>query len=166
MEPSMEPPAEPHSNAALPAWASPPPTRPSNGRRWLLIGGLALAFALVLGVGAVVGAALHPTAQAASFEPGSGNFAQGPGFGQRQFAGTPGAQAQCGTLTVTSVSGQTIVATASDGSSVTIHTSSSTQYTKGGQAATASDVTVGSKIHADGTANSDGSITATHIDIQ
>jgi hypothetical protein len=63
------------------------------------------------------------------------------------------------------VSGQTIVAKASDGSTVTIHTTASTQYTRGGQSVAASAVTAGSQIHVVGTRNSDGSITATRIDL-
>jgi hypothetical protein len=49
------------------------------------------------------------------------------------------------------VSGQTIIAKASDGSTVTIHITASTQYTRGGQAVAASAVTAGSQIRVVGT---------------
>ncbi|HKW22174.1 MAG TPA: DUF5666 domain-containing protein, partial [Ktedonobacterales bacterium] len=73
---------------------------------------------------------------------------------------------QCDTYTVSSMSGQTIAAKAADGSTVTIHTSSSTKYTKGGQSASASAVTAGSQIHVQGQQNSDGGINATQIDVR
>ncbi|HEX6817508.1 MAG TPA: DUF5666 domain-containing protein, partial [Ktedonobacterales bacterium] len=149
-----------------------------GGRRWLLIGGIALAFALTLALGAFLGATLHSTANAASFSPGArnapelGNAPFGPGGRGIGLASTPGAQGQpgapgqCDALSVTSVSADTIVASRQDGTSVTIHTSSNTAYTKNRQSATASAVTVGSHIHVQGTTNSDGSITATSIDVQ
>ncbi len=129
--------------------------------RWLLIGGLALAFMFALGIGAAVGSSLFQTAQAASGQPAAGTFT-------RPFAAGPdrsGAPGHCGTLTVSSVSGSTITAKAPDGDTVTIHTTSSTQYTKAGASASASVVTAGSVIHVDGTRNSDSSITATRIDV-
>ena len=147
------------------------PARPitprHGGRRWLLIGALALAFALTLGAGAVIGSAFLANARAASLNSG------GPTFGQSLVftastpgaQGNPGARGQCDAMTVSSVNGSTIVAKAANGSSVTIHTTSSTTYTRNGQAATASAVTVGARIHVQGTHNSDGSITATAIDV-
>lgn len=63
------------------------------------------------------------------------------------------------------ISGSTITAKAADGSTVTIHTTPSTQYRQNGQAVAASAVTVGSQISVMGTHNGDGSITATAIDI-
>ena len=131
-----------------------------HGRRWLLIGGLALAFMLTLGVGTLLGstAGAANSAQAASLATGGANSSQA-------LAATPGAQGQCEALTVSSVSGSTIVAKAPDGSTVTIHTSATTQYTRAGQSVSASAITVGSRIHVTGTHNSDGSITATRIDI-
>ena len=153
--------------AERPAW---PPVPRRRGPRWLLIGGLALAFMLMLGVGVLVGSAIGST-RAAGFLPAGVNSAQTVAFGPdaqgRAFGpGAQGAQGQCGVLTVSSVSGNTIVAKAPDGSTVTIHTTSSTQYTRNGQSAAASAVTAGSQIHVDGTRNSDGSITATRIDIR
>lgn len=142
----------------------PPPLEvaPRRSRRWLVPVALALAFALTLGVGAFAGATMLKTAQAA---------AGGPIFAQVSQASTPGAhgpggQGQCDAYTVSSVSGQTITAKAADGSTVTIHTSSSTKYTKGGQSASASAVTAGSQIHVQGEKNSDGSINATQIDVR
>ncbi|HEU4783400.1 MAG TPA: DUF5666 domain-containing protein [Ktedonobacterales bacterium] len=145
--------------------AIPPPpleAAPHRSRRWLVPVALALAFALTLGVGAFAGATMLKTAQAA---------AGGPIFTQVSQASTPGArgpggQGQCDAYTVSSVNGQTITAKAADGSALTIHTSSSTKYTKGGQSASASAVTAGSQIHVQGTKNSDGSINATQIDVR
>jgi hypothetical protein len=133
-------------------------------RRWPLIGGLAVAFMATLVMGTFLGATLLHTAQAA---PAPSNGLGVPFVGRFAAASTPGAQGpgQCATLTVASVSGQTITATAADGGSVTIHTSSSTTYTKAGQSATASAVAVGAQIRVRGTHNSDGSITATDIDV-
>jgi len=142
----------------------PPPLEaaPHRSRRWLVPALLALAFAFTLGVGAFAGATMLKTAQAAAGEPGIAQFslASTPGSGPH------GGQGQCDAYTVSSVSGQTITAKASDGSTVTIHTSSSTKYTKGGQSASASAVTAGSQIHVQGTKNSDGSINATQIDVR
>jgi hypothetical protein len=89
-----------------------------------------------------------------------GNF-NGPGA----FNAGPGANGQCVSLTVTSVKGNTIMAKSSSGASVTIHTTASTRYTQAGKTVTSSAITAGSHISAMGTHNSDGSITATSIDI-
>lgn len=144
-------------------WPPGPPERRRLRSRWPLMGGAALALLLMLGLGVLLGSRMMG-AQAAS-------LVSGQGYAPAQtFASTPGAQGQgpgqCDALTVTSVSGQTIVATDRNGASVTIHTSSATHYTKAGQLATASAVTVGSHIHTQGTRNSDGSIDATSIDVQ
>lgn len=144
-----------------------------RGRRWLLIGGLAFAFMLALGVGAFMGS-LTSTTQAAALTSGSTsstqslNFAQGGANYAQPMASGPGAsrpQGQCETLTVSSVNGNTIVAKSSSGSSVTIHTTASTSFRQAGKTVTASAITVGARIHVMGTHNSDGSITATSIDI-
>lgn len=156
--------------AARSAWLPQPPTPPRHRGRWLLVGGLALAFALALGIGALFGSTfgVANSAQAASstlanfqvvsFAPGNANNAQ-------VLAATPGAQGQCDALAVTSVSGSTILAKAQDGSTVTIHTTASTQYARAGLPVAASTITVGTRIHVTGTHNSDGSITATNIEI-
>ena len=144
------------------------------GRRWLLIVGLAFAFMLAMGVGALMGS-LNGTSQASALSQGGtsssqtlvatqGNFNNGP---QSLAAGPAarGAQGQCESLTVSSVNGNTIVAKTASGSSVTIHTTASTKYTQAGKTATASAIKAGSRINVMGTHNSDGSITATSIDI-
>jgi hypothetical protein len=152
--------------------AIPPPpldtAAPRRARRWLVPGLLALAFTLTLVMGIFVGATMLRTAQAAANTPDGANFAQfslanTPGA---QGPGAQGGQGQCDAYTVASVSGQTITTKAADGSTVTIHTSSSTKYTKGGKSASASAVTTGSQIHVQGAKNSDGSINATQIDIR
>jgi hypothetical protein len=119
-----------------------PPAPRRRGRRWLLIGGLALAFMLALGVGTLLGAS-NSTTQAAALTTGSSTssqslvFVQGANNAQslagmqgnaspsQSMAGGPGmrgAQGQCESLTVSSVNGNTIVAKTASGSSVTIHT--------------------------------------------
>ena len=157
-----------------------PPAPRRRGRRWLLIGGLAFAFLLALGVGVFMGSSTSTT-QAAALSSGSISssqsqavtqggagssqsltFAQGNANSAQPMAG---GQGQCETLTVSSVSGNTIVAKSSNGSSVTIHTTASTSFRQAGKTVTASAVTVGARIHVMGTHNSDGSITATSIDI-
>ncbi len=161
-----------------------PPAPRRRGRRWLLIGGLAFAFLLALGVGVFMGSSTSTTQAAAlssgsisssqsqavtqggagssqslTFAQGNANSAQPGGPGAR------GAQGQCETLTVSSVNGNTIVAKSSNGSSVTIHSTASTRLTQAGKTVTASAIKVGTRIHVMGTHNSDGSITATSIDI-
>src|SRR6266581_1753949 len=157
-----------------------PPAPRRRGRRWLLIGGLAFAFLLALGVGVFMGSSTSTT-QAAALSSGSISssqsqavtqggagssqsltFAQGNANSAQPMAG---GQGQCETLTVSSVSGNTIVAKSSNGSSVTIHTTASTSFRQAGKTVTASAITVGARIHVMGTHNSDGSITATSIDI-
>jgi hypothetical protein len=159
---------------AVPIWQDqyhPPPRRRRFG--WLLVGGSALALLLALGLGALLGSQFFSAQAAAAASGGASN--QGVGFspggpisfqnGGQMLAGTPGAHGQCASFTVTAVSGSTITAKAADGSTVTIHTTSSTRYTHNGQSATAGAVTVGSRISVMGAHNSDGSITATSIDI-
>ena len=146
-----------------------PPAPRRIWRRWLLIAGLALAFTLTLGIGALLGSTMGTVQAASSASGGSStqtvNFASGDANSALAPAATPGARGQCDALTVSSVSGRTIVAKAADGSTVTIHTTASTQYTRAGQSVSASAITVGSLIHVTGTRNSDGSITATRIDV-
>ena len=155
-----------------------PPAPRRRGRRWLLIGSLAFAFMLALGVGVFMGSSTSTT-QAAALTSGSTSSSQSPavtqgGDGSSQsltFAqgnannAQPRAQGQCEMLTVSSVNGDTIVAKSSNGSSVTIHTTASTRYTQAGKTVAASAIKVGTRIHVMGTHNSDGSITATSIDI-
>jgi hypothetical protein len=155
-----------------------PPAPRRRGRRWLLIGALAFAFMLALGVGTLLGSTTSTT-QAAALTSGSTSSSQSPavtqgGDGSSQsltFAqgnannAQPRAQGQCEMLTVSSVNGDTIVAKSSNGSSVTIHTTASTRLTQAGKTVTASAIKVGTRINVMGTHNSDGSITATSIDI-
>ena len=157
-----------------------------RARRWLLIGGLAFAFMLALGVGVLLGtstgttqaSALTAVSSSSSQSPavtqGGNNssqsltFAQGGANYAQPMANGPGAgrpQGQCESFTVSSVSGNTIVVKSSNGSSVTIHTTASTSFRQAGKTVTASAITVGARIHVMGTHNSDGSITATSIDI-
>jgi Domain of unknown function (DUF5666) len=160
---------------------SPAPRR--RGRRWLVIGGLALAFMIALGIGTIIGSMTGTTqasaltqssassAQALTFAQGDTNNSQtlnnAPGNfnGPRASDATPGANGPCEAVTVSSVSGNTIVAKSSSGSSVTIHTTASTRYTQAGKTVAASAITAGTQISVMGTHNSDGSITATSIDI-
>jgi len=155
-----------------------PPAPRRRGRRWLLIGALAFAFMLALGVGTLLGSTTSTT-QAAALTSGSTSSSQSPavtqgGDGSSQsltFAqgnannAQPRAQGQCEMLTVSSVNGNTIVAKSSNGSSVTIHTTASTRLTQAGKTVAASAIKVGTRINVMGTHNSDGSITATSIDI-
>jgi Domain of unknown function (DUF5666) len=148
-----------------------PPAPRRRGRRWLLIGALAFAFMLALGVGTLP---TTSTTQAATLVSGgtsssqSLTFAQGNANSAQPQAAGPGMQGtrgQCDALTVSSVNGNTIVAKSSNGNSVTIHTTANTQYTQAGKTVAASAITAGTRIHVTGTHNSDGSITATRIDI-
>lgn len=144
------------------AWVPPaPPPAPRRERqRWLRRAGVVLALMLTLGAGVVLGTAIR-NAQAAGLSLGAspnalvltGPYASGP------------AQGRCAVLTVASVSGQTITATGSNGSMVTIHTSSATQYTRAGQTIAASTIAKGTQIQVHGTSNNDGSITATSITV-
>ena len=155
-----------------------------SGRKWFLVGGLALALMLALvGVGAIMGSVSRPaqasaltstSVQTLSVSQSSSNDAQTLAVAprsdmnnQHMFAAGPGAQGQgpCERLTVSSVNGATIVGKTSSGSSVTIHTTASTTYRQAGKTVAASSIKVGTQIDVMGTHNSDGSITATSIDI-
>jgi Domain of unknown function (DUF5666) len=153
---------------------------PRRGSRWLLIGGLAFAFMLAIGVGTLLGmsngttqaSALTAVSSSSSQSPavtqGGSNSSQSLTFtqgGANYAQPMAGGQGQCETYTVSSVNGNTIVAKSSNGSSVTIHTTASTTFRQAGKTVTASAITVGAQIHVMGTHNSDGSITATSIDI-
>src|SRR5205085_12632248 len=108
-----------------------------------------------------------PLTQAAD----QGGLSGGEGFAERGFIGVlkqaagAGAQGRCEALTVSSVNGNAIVAKTASGSSVTIHTTSSTQYTQADKTVAASAIKAGTRIMVMGTHNSDGSITATSIDV-
>jgi Domain of unknown function (DUF5666) len=149
------------------------PAQRHGGRRWLLIGGLALAFMLALGVGVLIGSS-PSAAQAAILTTGSTSSPQSLAAAQGNAnstqplvvaQGTQGTRGQCESLMVSSVSGNTIVAKTASGRSVTVHTTASTRYTQAGKTVAASAIKVGTRINVMGTHNSDGSITATSIDI-
>jgi Domain of unknown function (DUF5666) len=136
------------------------PPRQSGGRRLLIIGGIAGAFVLTLAVGMILGSRILPAYAAgaqnnafllANQTGPSGNC--GPGMGIR------------GPLTVSSVSGGTITAKQGDGTSVTVHTTSSTRYERAGKTVDSSQVKSGTQISVQGTKNSDGSFAATVISI-
>jgi hypothetical protein len=163
---------EGYDEAASPRQDQPPAPR-RRGRRWLLLAGLAFAFMLALGIGTLLGSTTSNSQAAALTSGGTSSsqtltFAQGDANNaqpQNAGPGTQGIRGQCDALTVSSVNGNTIVAKSSNGNSVTIHTAANTQYTQAGKTVTASAVTAGARIHVTGTHNSDGSITATRIDI-
>jgi hypothetical protein len=67
---------------------------------------------------------------------------------------------------VTAVSGNTLTVTGFDGASHTITVNTGTRYQKAGQSAALSDISPGSSIVAEGTTNSDGSLTALRVTIQ
>src|SRR2546423_5947400 len=83
-----------------------PPAPRGRGRRWLLIGTLAFAFMLVLGVGVFLGST-QAAALASSSTSNSQTLAdvQGSSNSDQPLAATPGARGQCDALTVSSVSG-------------------------------------------------------------
>lgn len=168
------------------SWSSLDQPRPErrHGRRWLVIGGLAFALMLALGIGTLIGS-MNGTSQAAALTQSSASSGQAQTFSQVNSNGSqalnnapgnfngpgafnagPSANGQCEAMTVTSVKGNTIVAKSLNGASVTIHTTASTRYTQAGKTVAASAITAGSHISVMGTHNSDGSITATSIDIR
>jgi hypothetical protein len=87
---------------------------------------------------------------------------------QRPAPGGPGGHDPRGgwcALTVSGVSGGTITAKTPSGTSVTIKTTSTTKYTKAGQTVSSTAVAAGATIRVRGAHNSDGSITATSVEI-
>jgi hypothetical protein len=131
-------------------------------RRWMVAGGLVAA----LGIGGVGGGALA-LAHASSGGSPSGNVAAttlAQHNGGKGHAGH-GRSSSRASLTITTISGQTIAATRVDGTKVTIHTTTSTSYSRAGQTVSASALASGQHIRVRGTRNSDGTITATRIDI-
>jgi hypothetical protein len=67
---------------------------------------------------------------------------------------------------VTNVSGHTLTLTAFDGATHTVTVSGSTRYQKAGQSVTLGDISTGTAIVAEGTLNSDGSLSAARVTIQ
>lgn len=157
-------------------WSAPPHrprrTQARGRRRWLLLGGgaaallMALAVAVAFGTGTLSAQAAGLQTTLASFggarstNTGGGNGGPGGGSGGGPHMG-PGR----GALTVSGVSGQTITAKRPDGTSVTITVSSSTTYTRAGKTISLSAISAGETIQVMGQRKSDGSITATHVDI-
>lgn len=169
-QPSFPGPEEPYQpEAALPAGQDydqtppippippMPPSRPQGrgfwGRRrtrWLIAGGAALVLLLAIASG-VAFAAHQNAASAAPAATSSTNI--------------PAAPRKNEVYTVVAVNGTTISATASSGVGATITTTTHTKITRGGQPATLSDLTTGTKFRVRGKMQSDGSITAQRIEI-
>jgi hypothetical protein len=134
----------------------------SKKARWVMFGAADVTLTLLLIGGVLVHSA----------------FAAGPGNGTptttstttpaNQPTGRPGKGPGHGpkaVLTVSSISGEDIIAKQADGTSVTIIATSSTQYTRAGSSSSLSAISTGTHIHVQGTRNSNGSITAARIDI-
>lgn len=146
-----------------PAW---PPThvrRPFP--RWALVGGLGIACALLLGLGALIGATLLPALGASAAGADAGHYAQFTQAGPKGAGGHGPGQGPGRALTVSSVTATTISATTRSGAAVTITTTASTTYTRAGKSVDRSAITKGTTIGVQGTRNSDGSITASHVAI-
>jgi hypothetical protein len=140
----------------------PAPEEPRRGApRWLLIGGGALALLAVLGAGVLIGSVARPQlAQAFGAQQAQGrDFGQAPGFGDHGPGKGPGG------LTITSVASDSIAAKRANGATVTIKTTSSTEYARAGKTIDRSALTVGTAIRVQGTRNSDGSVTATRVEV-
>jgi len=143
----------------------PAPRRPTRVPRWLVIGGLGLAFAFAMGLGVIIGSGVLPTFANAGLAGAPRHSAfglLGPGFADHGGGYGRG-------LTVTAVAANSISATAIDRTgattNVTVNTTSSTQYQRLGKTVDRSTITAGTKIHVQGTKNSDGTITATRVEI-
>jgi hypothetical protein len=81
------------------------------------------------------------------------------GFGDHGPGRGPGA------LTITRVASDSFTTKRADGTAVTVKTTSSTQYFRAGKSIDRSALTTGTAIRVQGTRNSDGSVTATRIDV-
>ncbi len=133
----------------------------AKSRGWIILAVLAAIIGLI-GIGSIALTAANAAGVSGTPTPTTTtttNPGQGPGKGHGKGHGPKA------TLSVTNVSGQKITAKRQDGTTITITTTSSTIYRRAGQSASASVVTTGTTIHVRGTTNSDGSITATQIDI-
>jgi hypothetical protein len=146
----------------LPRFASRPPAGKKKKKIIAGVLGAGLLALSVAGVGIGVahanGVSVPGLGTVASHTGGPGGYGPGDGHGPGRGPG--------GDLTVTGVSGQTISAKQRDGTSVTIKTTSSTVFSRVGKTVSLSAVTSGENIHVQGTKNSDGSITATRVDIE
>lgn len=136
-----------------------PPARPRRRIKWPRLGVAALLLVGLAGVGFVVATQLPSTfAAAGQSTPSTSRDVDGHGGGHMR--GGPGHD-----LTISGVSGTTITAKDENGSTVTIHTSASTVIQRAGATVTLSALTAGVQIDVRGARNSDGSITASAIDI-
>jgi hypothetical protein len=146
-----------------PEQAWPPPRPRLRLPRWAWLAGLGIAFALMLGIGALIGSTILPTL-GASAASNNGAFAQFARAGANGLGGPmhgPG-----GGYTVSSSTDTTITATTPKGATVTITTDGSTTYAEAGKTVARSAVTAAdTKIRVQGTRASNGNITATHIEI-
>jgi len=129
----------------------------TKSRGWIILAVLAAIIGLI-GIGSIALTAANAAGVPGTPTPTT-TTNPGPGKGQGKGHGSKA------TLSVTNVSGQKITAKRQDGTTVTVTTTSSTIYRRAGQSTSASAVTTGTNIHVRGTTNSDGSITATQIDI-
>lgn len=167
-----QPPYEADPSAGYQAYQAPsipplppiPPVPPSRSRgssrgfwgrrrnRWLVAVGAALALAIAIAGGVAFAAHQNTPSTAASQTPS---------------VNIPAPQKQNTIYTAVSVSGTTISATqgSAGGSSVTITTSDKTKIMRGGQPATLSDLTAGTKFRVRGKPQSDGQIAAERIEI-
>jgi hypothetical protein len=143
-----------------PQLPAPEPQR-SGVPRWALIGGGALALVAILGAGVLIGSVARPQlAQAFGVQQAqNGTVGYHGGFGDHGPGKGPGA------LTITDVASDSIATKRADGTAVTVKTTSSTQYLRAGKTIDRSALTAGTAIRVQGTRNSDGSVTATRIDI-
>jgi hypothetical protein len=143
-----------------PQLPAPEPLR-RGAPRWALIAGSALALLVILGVGVLIGLLARPqliTAFGAQ-QIQRGNVGFAPGFADH------GPGKGRGPLTITSVASDSITAKRPDGTSVTIKTTSSTQYVRAGKTIDRSALGAGTEILVQGTRSSDNSVTATRVEV-
>jgi hypothetical protein len=133
--------------------------------------GIVAGTGLVLAIGAAVAMGASPsTAPSAGANPApSGQVApeQHDKAGHGWMLGGPGRRDRraFGQISVTAINGSSLSLKTDDGWTRTISVTATTTITKGGQAATLSDVAVGDVIRFAETRNADGTYTITRIDI-
>lgn len=135
-----------------------PPARPRRHIQWPRLGVAALVL-LLGGVGFVFASHL-PSTLAAAGQSTPSHTRGADGLDGRHGHGGPGHD-----LTVSNVSGTTVVAKDKDGANVTIHTSASTTIQRAGVSIKLSDLTAGTPIEVRGARNSDGTVSASEIDV-
>jgi hypothetical protein len=138
-----------------------PLAHPPHKRGRFLVGGIALALALSLGVIVFLGAS--SAANPARAAPGASS-SMVPRMTRTPRATMTG---QCGgNMTVTRVTNRTITVTRPDGTTETVYVNSHTHYTRYGQNVNLSAIKVGSRIYVVGTCTNGGRrINATSIEI-